>query len=49
MTFLNLQPVQQPEAYIGSVMSLLDEQGRVNNDDTRAFLKDITNALIARL
>lgn len=49
MTFLNLQPVQQPEAYIGNVMSLLDEQGRVNNDDTRAFLKDITNALIARL
>ena len=49
LTFLNVQPVQQPEAYIGSVMNLLDESGRVKNEDTRALLKSVVNALVAKI
>lgn len=49
LTFLNVQPVQQPEAYIGSVMNLLDESGKVKNEDTRALLKSVVNALVAKI
>ena len=49
LTFLNVQPVQQPEAYIGSVMSLLDENGKVKNEDTRALLKSVVTALVAKI
>lgn len=49
LTFLNVQPVQQPEAYIGSVMSLLDEGGKVKNNDTRALLKSVVDALIVKV
>ena len=49
LTFLNVQPVQQPEAYIGSVMGLLDDQGHVKNEDTRALLRSIIGALTAKL
>ena len=49
LTFLNVQPVQQPEAYIGSVMGLLDENGKVKNEDTRALLQSVVNALVAKL
>ena len=49
LTFLNVQPVQQPEAYIGSVMVLLDENGKVKNEDTRALLKSVVTALVAKI
>lgn len=49
LTFLNVQPVQQPEAYIGSVMGLLDESGKVKNEDTRALLKSVVDALVAKI
>ena len=40
LVFLNV-PALQHEAYIGNVGKLLDENGRLTNDDTRAFLKDL--------
>ncbi|NLD51972.1 MAG: NAD(P)H-dependent oxidoreductase, partial [Clostridiales bacterium] len=49
LTVLNMPTVQQPEAYIGNVVNLLDEQGRVQNEDTRKFLKTVTDALVAML
>ncbi len=49
LAFLNIQTVQQPEAYIGNVMALLDEQGKVKTDETKAFLKSLVDALIAKL
>ena len=49
LTFLNVQPVQQPEAYIGSVIGLLDENGKVKNEDTRALLKSVVTALVAKI
>ena len=38
MVFLNIYMMQQPEAYLGGVSQLLDEQGRLIKDDTRKFL-----------
>lgn len=49
LTVLNMPTVQQPEAYIGNVVNLLDEQGHVKSDDTKAFLKSVTDALVGML
>ncbi len=35
---VNVPCMQQPEAYLGGVSQLLDEQGRLIKDDTRKFL-----------
>ena len=42
LTFLNMPVVQQPEAYIGSVHELLDENGKLNEETTQ-FLQGFVN------
>ncbi len=49
LSFLNMDTVQQPEAYIADVMSVLNEFGQLTSEDTRAFLKTLVDALIAKL
>ncbi len=49
LTFIDVQPVQQPEVYIGGVLSLLDEEGNLNKEDTRALLKALLDTLIAKM
>lgn len=44
LVFLNMPTMQQPEAYIGNVADLLDDDGKLKKDDTRAFLKTFTDA-----
>lgn len=44
MVFLNMHPLQQPEAYIGNLMKLISEGGEVTNEDTRKFLGTIMSA-----
>lgn len=39
LVFLNIPTMQQPEAYIGNVGNLFDEQGKLINDSTRQFLQ----------
>lgn len=39
LVFLDMPVLQQPEAYIASVQTLLDEAGKVNNPDTEKFLR----------
>lgn len=46
LVFLNVPTVQQPEAYIPEVPNLLDEQGNLNNPDTRQFLQSVVDALV---
>lgn len=46
LTFLDVYPLQQPEAYIGNVMSLLDENGNLVNEDTKNFLKSYTDTFL---
>lgn len=49
LTFLNVETVQQPEAYIGNVMALLDDKGQVKGEETKAFLKTVVDALVHKL
>ncbi len=37
LVFLNVPTLQQPEAYIGHVGTLLDDSGKLTNEDTKAF------------
>ncbi len=45
-TFLDIHPLQQPEAYIGDVTSLLDGNGNLVNEGTQSFLKTYLDAFI---
>ena len=47
LTYLNVLAMQQPEAYIGGVDKLLDEQGQLTNDSTREFLRRFMHAFAA--
>jgi chromate reductase, NAD(P)H dehydrogenase (quinone) len=47
LVFLNMPILQQPEAYIGSVKGLLDEQGKLTNQDTEKFLRTFVGAFAA--
>src|SRR5258708_61666 len=38
LVFLNMPPLQQPEAYIGGADKLFDESGGLTNSSTREFL-----------
>ena len=38
LVFLNMPPLQMPEAYIGGADKLFDAQGKLTNDSTREFL-----------
>jgi chromate reductase, NAD(P)H dehydrogenase (quinone) len=42
--FLNVPTLQQPEAYIGHVDKLFDENGRLTSDGTRKFLQEFMQA-----
>ncbi len=44
MVFLNVPMMQQPEAYVGGAAKLFDEQGQLQNDATRDFLKNVASA-----
>jgi chromate reductase len=47
LTFLDVYPLQQPEAYIGNVTALLDEGGNLTNEGTKDFLKTYVDAFVA--
>jgi chromate reductase, NAD(P)H dehydrogenase (quinone) len=40
LDFLDMIVMHQPELYIGNTPSLSDENGKITNADTQAFLKD---------
>lgn len=44
LAFLNIYTMQQPEAYIGDAFSIFDEDGKITNQDTEAFLQSYINA-----
>lgn len=47
LVFLDMPAMQQPEAYIGGVSKLLDEQGGVVKDETREFLRKVMQSFAA--
>ncbi|MEH7115237.1 NADPH-dependent FMN reductase [Neobacillus niacini] len=46
LTVLNMPILQQPEAYLSNVASLLDENGKINNEGTVQFLQTFINAFV---
>jgi chromate reductase len=42
--FLNMPCMQQPEAYIGQVHTLMDEKGVITNESTKTFLTKFLEA-----
>jgi len=47
LVFLNMPPLQAPEAYIGGADRLFDEGGRLANSSTREFLSKYLQAFAA--
>jgi len=47
MVFLDMPMLQQPEAYIGAAAGLLGDDGKLNNDGSRQFLKKFADAFAA--
>ena len=41
LVFLDMPTMQQPEAYIGNAGALFDESGRLTNESTSAFLRNV--------
>lgn len=46
LSFLNMPIVQQPEAYIGNVTELLDQEGNITNEGTVQFLQSFVDTLV---
>ncbi len=44
LVFLDMPCLQQPEAYIGGVAAMLDDQGKLKNDAMRDFLRKFMQA-----
>lgn len=44
LVFLNMPPLQMPEAYVGGADKLFDAQGKLVNDSTREFLSKFMQA-----
>jgi chromate reductase len=44
LVFLNIPAMQQPEVYIGNVGTLLDENGKIKEEKTKAFLSQAMDA-----
>lgn len=49
LVFLNVYPMQQPEAYIGGSWELFDDNGKLNNEDTKNFLQSVVDAFVAHI
>jgi chromate reductase len=47
LVFLNVPTLQQPEAYIGGAAKLFDDEGVLNNEQTRDFLTGFMTAFAA--
>lgn len=43
---LNVQVLQQPEAYIGNSLELFDENGKMNNEDIEKYLQPVVDAFV---
>lgn len=47
LVFFNMPVLQQPEAYLANVATLLDEKGKINNEDTLNFLQSFVDGFVA--
>lgn len=47
LVFLNVRPLQQPEAYVGGAHKLFDAEGRLADENARKFLQGFMEAFAA--
>lgn len=47
LAFLDVYTLQQPEAYVGNIMTSLDDEGKVVNEDTQKFLQSYAKKFTA--
>jgi chromate reductase len=47
LVFLNMPPLQQPEAYVGRAADLVDDNGDMKNEGTKEFLTGFMEAFAA--
>ena len=47
MVFLNMYPINRPEVMIGNASKKFDEAGRLTDETTRKFIRQMLEALIA--
>jgi chromate reductase len=47
LVFLNMPPLQQPEAYVGNAGQLFDAEGRLDNEGTEKFFLGFIQAFAA--
>lgn len=47
LVFLDMPPMQQPEAYVSKIGDLLDKDGKLASDDTKSFLAGFLSAFAA--
>ncbi|MHA6252409.1 NADPH-dependent FMN reductase [Oceanobacillus sp. CAU 1775] len=46
LAFLNMPVVQQPEVYIANIHELLDDNGKISNEDTVGFLQSAVDTFV---
>ncbi|WP_373894158.1 NADPH-dependent FMN reductase [Virgibacillus natechei] len=46
LAFLNMPVVQQPEVYLANSAALVDENGKINNEETVQFLQTFVDAFV---
>lgn len=46
LTFINMPVLQQPEVYLSNSQKLLDDDGKITNDETKKFLQSVVEAYI---
>lgn len=46
LTFLNMPVVQQPEVYLANSQDLIDENGKIHNEDTVQFLQGFIDTFV---
>ncbi|WP_404457778.1 NADPH-dependent FMN reductase [Oceanobacillus kapialis] len=46
LVFLDMPVVQQPEVYLANVATLLDEDGKINKEDTIQFLQSFVDTFV---
>lgn len=49
LAFLDMPVLAQPEVYLANSHEFFGEDGRLNNDDSRAFLQSVADAFVAHV
>lgn len=49
LAFLDMPVLAQPEVFLANSQNFFDEEGKLNNEDTRAFLQTVADAFVAHI